>query len=203
MFLSHLSFISVLWDWVTCPVQQWLHLFLGVFSALHVSVEAIPDALPHLTNFNFDLVKSKRVCHTQSTSYDSPGSIVPDFRDIQVLLHPEWILRDTLTPLLPSHVTCSPAHTITPTPTFTAVTSTRDMDLLLYSYPMHSQGHRLENHTGKSPRKSWEGAGEVRTDWPNQDRAQPNKLTSQLFICSSLFKSLTCLFYHSCISQST
>lgn len=129
-------------------------------------MEAIPGALPHLTNFNFDLglvflIPSLHVCHTHRAKPGLSSPTVPDFRDIYVLLHPEWTLRDTFTPLLPSRASCSPAHTVTPTPTLPAATSTRDTDPLLDSHPIHT----VHTQTGKpSPR---EGLGR---SWRSQDR---------------------------------
>lgn len=95
---------------------------------------------------------------------------VPDFRDIQMLLHPEWILRDTLTPLLPSHVSCSPAHSHS----HTHIHCSQQHQGHRPTAVLTAQVHRLETITQEDLARSWRsqqrlaqsGTEHSQANWP-------------------------------------
>lgn len=117
-----------------------------------------------------------------------------------MLLHPEWTLRDTFSPF--SQV-MSAAHQLTPSlphPHSLQPPAPGTQSPCCTQTPAHTRAHTWKTTTQGRAGKELEKPGQT---GPSTHRAQPSKLTSQLFICSCPFKSFTCLFYHSCSSQST
>jgi len=126
------------------------------------------------------------VTHTKPARTPWPYSWLPTtlvFRDTRVFSQTELALRDSLTPLLPSHVTFSPAHPAWSLPVLTrSLTHPHSLrslalgtprppnpwsDLVLHSQPRtHPFTHRTESH---HPGKSWKGVQEEdRTYCPGQ-----------------------------------